>query len=366
MRESWVIAIASVVALTFMASLAWWQRHRILSGENDFVQLYTAARLSGTLALYDAEAVRQEQLEFLGGTAEAWRYTRLPYYAALLRPLGQLTYPQAYLLWQVLSLAALAGFVLLWQPTPVRITFLFTCFSLPAAVTWMNGQDLTFVLLALAASVLWRRQGRPFTAGLIFSLCAAKFHLFVLTPLLLLSPKNRRWGAGAAAGGLALLLLSFAVGGLGWPAAYLRVLTDPAIHPGITQMPNLNGLLGRWGAPASVEWLLMAVVAALVAFIARRAPFEYALAAALTGGLLLSYHAYLADCALLLPAALIVLAQTASPALRLLAVVLLTPVTGFLLLMNTPEGGTVMPLAMLALVGLMGVEVWRLPNQPSP
>jgi hypothetical protein len=233
---------------------------------------------------------------------------------------------------------------------------LFTSLSIPMFVTLLNGQDLAFVLLFLAASISLHRRGRRFAAGVVFAFCAVKFHLLVLVPLLLAARRNWRWGAGAATGSIALLGLSFAVQGWGWPAAYYHVLTDPAIHPGLTQMPSLHGLLGRWRAPAALEGALIASLAVVIVFIVRRRSFEYALAAALAGGLLASYHSYLADCTLLLPAGLIVLAETSWPALRLVAVILLTPLTSLLLLLNSPVAGAPMPLAVLALVALMGLE----------
>jgi hypothetical protein len=359
MRDSWIIGLLAVLSVTSLGGLAWAHPDPVVTGHNDFIQFYTGAGLAGTPGLYDAARVREFQERLLGSTTDSWRYTRLPCYAALLWPLGRLPFHTAYLVWQALALAALVGFVLWWKPTSRSTTLLYTSLSLPVAVTLLNGQDLTFLLLALALSVGWRRQGQPFVAGLALALCAAKFHLLVLLPLLLVTPRHWRWGAGVAAGGAALLGLSFAVAGPAWPAAYYHVLTDPKIHPGLTQMPNLHGLLGRWGWPAAIEWGLVAAVAAVVAFIAWRSSFEYALAAALAGGLLVSYHSYLADCTLLLPAGLIVLAETAYSPLRLTALLVLTPPASLLLLLNSPRAGAVLPLAILALVALMGWEAWR-------
>jgi hypothetical protein len=372
MRDSWIIGFLFVLAVASLAALAWAHPDPVLTGRNDFIQFYTGAWLVGTPGLYDAARVREFQEQVLGSTADAWRWTRLPYYAALLWPLGRLPFHIAYLVWQALAIAALAGFVLRWKPTSRSTTLLYTSLSLPVAVTLLNGQDLTFLLLALALCVGWRRQGRPFAAGLVLALCAAKFHLLVLTPLLLVTPRHWRWGAGAATGCAALLGLSFAVAGPAWLAAYYQVLIDPKIHPGIVQMPNLHGLLERWAWPAPIEWGLAAAVAAVVAFIAWRASFEYGLAAALAGGLLVSYHSYLADCTLLLPAALIVLSETEFSLLRMAALLVLTPPASLLLLFNSPRAGAVLPLTILALVGLMGWETWRRKNwagalrPPSP
>jgi hypothetical protein len=60
--------------------------------------------------------------------------------------------------------------------------------------------------------------------------------------------------------------------------------------------------------------------------VVRRSSFEVGLAAVLAGGVLLSYHAYRADCTVLLPAALLAMAVNPSLATRVLGMMLLTPV----------------------------------------
>jgi hypothetical protein len=75
-------------------------------------------------------------------------------------------------------------------------------------------------------------------------------------------------------------------------------------------MPNLHGLLS--GLPHALYLEGFAGLAVLVAAWAplRQAPFPAGLALTLLGGLLLSFHSYLMDAAILLPATLIVLAGT--------------------------------------------------------
>ena len=45
-----------VLGVMFLLSLAYLQRERTLKGQNDFVQLYTAAKLAGTPDLYSRSA----------------------------------------------------------------------------------------------------------------------------------------------------------------------------------------------------------------------------------------------------------------------------------------------------------------------
>jgi len=362
MRDSWILAILSALALLFMAALAWKTRDRSFTGHNDFVQLYTGARLVGTSHLYDSERVRQVQLERVGVTGPAWRYTRLPYYGVLLWPLGRLPYRAAYLVWQAAALGALVAFVLIWQPAsaplPIGVKALFTSLSLPVFAGLMNGQDVTFLLLWLALAVRSNDAGRPFQAGLLLSLCAAKFHLFVLLPALILGQRNWRLAGGLAAGGSALGVLSFAAGGLDWPLQYYRVLTDPGVHPSAGNMPNIHGMLSILDLPRDLEWPLAAATALAVWLVARRASFPVALAATLAGGLLVSYHAYLPDSSLLLPAGLTVVSSTRSLLVRVLALWLLIPVGYFLLLGSTPAAAAA-PVSLLLLIAAMALETRR-------
>jgi hypothetical protein len=352
LKDSWAIGVLSAVALVFMAWLAWMQRGRILPGYNDFIQLYTGARLAFTPGLYDRAEVAKVQSEAVGVAGESWRYTRLRYYAGLLWPLGRLPYRLAYGIWQALSISALAAFAVLWSPPGRGLTVLFTLLSLPAFAGLMNGQDLSFVLLWLALAVRWQRQGRSFAAGLILALCAAKFHLFLLLPLLILGRREWRLGAGLLTGGVVLAALSFAVAGLGWPGDYYCVLTDPLIHPQAGNMPNLHGLFSFWPARGGWEWPAAVVTAGAVWVVTRGADFDSALAATLAGGLLVSYHAYLPDCSVLLPACLIALSAAPWAGLRLLALVLLTPVA-YLLLLQKSAVAAALPALVLALVLLM-------------
>ena len=68
-------------------------------------------------------------------------------------------------------------------------------------------------------------------------------------------------------------------------------------------MPTLRNLVATAGGPPWVYWALCALTAAAVAVIAlRSARLETGMAAALAGGLAVSYHSYLPDLVLLLPA----------------------------------------------------------------
>ncbi len=362
MKDSWVIGFLSVTGVLLMAGLGWQVRDRLAIGSNDFASFYAGARLLGTPDLYNADRAAELQRGLFGATSDAWRYIRLPFHAAFLWPLAQLPYRAAYVVWELLLLAAFAGFIRLWRPPSQALTLLYSCLSLPAFASVMNGQDLTPLLLCVAIGVSLERRARSFAAGAVFSLCAAKFHLFVLLPVLLVAQKRWRFLWGLLAGGVVLAALSFAVQGPSWPLEYYAALLDQRIHPRLGHMPNLRGISSLWPPFRLLEWPLAAGVAVAAWVVARRMPFDYALAAVLAGGLLVSYHSSMPDCALLLPAALVILSTTAFGWLRFAAFVLLVPLTYFLLLLESPLPALV-PATIGLFLSLMVVDAQR---QPAP
>jgi hypothetical protein len=362
-------AILCLVGLTFMGMMAYGARDQVFTGANDFLPLYNGTQLLGTPHLYSAEHNYALIHEHAGGFNLSLRYTRPPYYAALLWPLGQLPYLYAYLLWTLIGFCALAAFALLWRiPSPADALVL-TCFSLPAFQSLMNGQDTPLLLLWIALAVLFERKGRLFAAGFVLALCASKFHLFTLLPLVFVG--QRRWPMlkGFAAGAACLVALSFAVAGPNWPLEYYHTLTDNRVHPDVFRMPNLHGLLS--GLPAAGLLQVVAGAAVVVATwrVVQHSSFLYGLATALIGSLLLSYHSYLSDCALLLPAATVVYAETRIPWLRLLGALLLTPFLYFLLIAERPATY----FAQLVIAAFFAGTVWHAfrharpqEAQPSP
>ncbi|MEK7996005.1 MAG: glycosyltransferase 87 family protein, partial [Planctomycetota bacterium] len=346
----WAVPLA-LAGLAVMAALWWPARGRIAHGVNDFLSFYSGARLMGTAEQYNPARYRELQLAVSGWEGDAWQFIRLPFYAVLLRPLGHLPYPSAYRLWQFLAVAAVVAFVLLWPATGRAMTLAACCWSYPLSAAFANGQDVGWLLL-LVTLALRAAATRPMLAGAIFALCGIKFHLFLLLPLALAAQRRWRMMAGLLAAGAALLALSFAVAGPDWPAQYAHTILNARVSPAQTKMPNLHGLVSGWPQPLVWSALLSLATAAAVWLAARRAGFEIGLAAALAGGLLVSQHAYVADCALLIPALLIVLAHGRAGWLRYLALALLAPPAYYLLTSGHPAGW-VAPVAIMILVGGM-------------
>src|SRR5579863_9653835 len=116
-------------------------RWRIEHGINDFMNLYSGARLIGTAGQYDPARYREVQAAATGYSGEAWLFTRLPSFALPLRLLGRLPYQAAYEIWQMLCVAALTGFLLLWPTRDKALLFLICCWSIPLSAAFASGQD---------------------------------------------------------------------------------------------------------------------------------------------------------------------------------------------------------------------------------
>jgi hypothetical protein len=295
-------------------------------GGTDFLPLYAGARLAATGHVYDAGAVWKTEADTTGKYGPSLLFTRPPCFALFLWPLAQLPYTVAKAIWIAIQLAAVVAAVCLW-PGSRKTAAVAACWSLPVIVCLADGADAPLLFLWLA---LWRRLesgNRPFAAGVALALCIAKFHLFLALPLLLI--RHRRWAVvkGAAAGVSALLLLSFVGGGWRWPAEYLSVLTTPAIDPGRAAMPNIHGLV-----PPALE--IPAVLATLILTLMAIYKWDYAdgIVVALTAGLLCSYHAYVADGVIVIPAIILLFERYRSQWPAYVAGFFMTPIPWVLVL----------------------------------
>ena len=339
------------------------QRDRFLPGQNDFVQLYAGARLSGSPQLYEPEASKKVHVEVLGLWLESVYYSRPPFYAFLLRPLGKLPYPVAYWLFEALSFGALATFLWIWAPR-CRELLLFTSLCFAVLSNFLQGQDLAFVLLAAALAIECMRRKMDFVAGLLLSFCAVKIHLFVLVPVVLLVHKRWIVLSGGTLGGAVLLGISFLSDGWDWPRRYLILLANPELHPLPGNMPTLRGLLFAMSGQ-EMPWTLTAVsliVSAAVIWIAWHSSVDFAMAMALVGGLLVGYHAYMQDCMMLLLVFVLVLDRSRWAPLRGVTALTLTPPVLLCLTGGNPWNAVV-PVFLLAVIGLGLASVLR--NEPQ-
>lgn len=336
-RDKATRAAVRAAGVVLMIALGCTHGGRLLSGILDFAGLYSGALLSGTGHLYDQTSVLAMSNRVIGASNDNYYYVRPPFYALVLKPLTMLPYRAALTLFVVLNLLALAWFV--WRfasgtpELPIVIAF-----SLPVLACVLYGQDSLLVLFFAAAPVWQLRQRHDFTAGLILSLCAIKFHLFLLVPMALII--RHRWRAlgGGVTGVAALTGLSFVAGGLSWPAAYWATLRNPEISSGMICMPNVRTLVYPLvGDNVLTAIILAGVVLALGVLAMVKAPDdEFALACALVGGLLLGLHGGIHDCVIGLLIFVMFLKSSKDKLIRIAATVSIAPPAALLLMAGSP------------------------------
>ncbi len=333
-------------------------RFEILHGINDFENLYAGARLIGTPGQYDPAAYRDLQMAAAGHTNPSWLFTRLPAFALPLRPLGWLPYRAAYGVWQALSLAALAAFVLLWKTGRRGLLAVACCWSFPLSEAFAKGQDDTFLLLWIALAV--RFAGAfPAAAGGFLALGAMKYQLFLLIPVALVAGRQWRALQGFAATAAVIAALCFVAAGPRWIGGYLQLVLNPGVSPNADVMPNLHGLFAGLPFATAAEISAAVVAAAGVWYVARRSNFEFGLAAAVIGSILVSHHAYNSDLALLIPAAWILFTTMAGHAMEHAAVLLVPTWMTLPVLRLGPVVLRPVPLFMIAMLVVLVVYVRR-------
>jgi alpha-1,2-mannosyltransferase len=221
----------------------------------DFIQEYSSARnaLAGR-PLYTP--LGDTAGEYLGATGE-WKgleYNAHPPTSVLLAlPLAGLSYPDAFLAWDLLTLAALAaafgllvrrlGIVLSpWSVLPL-LTILLICNVLRQQFN--QGQLNAVLLLLLVGCWAADRSGRPWLAGALLG-AAAAVKLFPAL-LLLYYAWRREWRvvAAAAAAGVALTALTAAAFG---PDCFRAYVTEVMPEVGRFRYGWLNAsFTGWWG-----------------------------------------------------------------------------------------------------------------------
>jgi hypothetical protein len=294
------------------------------TGINDFMSMYSGARLAFTGGMYDLTRNLQVQRETAGWENVNRLFLRPPFDALLMWPLGRLPFAQATIAWEILIVLTIALFCFLW-PRDRKTAVLVCCWSYPLFDAFADGQDVGILLVAIALAMREMKRGREIAAGMLFSLCAIKVHLFLLLPLLILRQRLWRFGAGLLLGGTGLFLISFAPGGWDWPMRLATLLRNPVSNPWPGAMPSVHGLTAS--LPHADIWQAVGTTAvALLAWIAaRNGSFAYGLAAVLAGGILVAPHAYVSDCALMVPAMLITLPLASKLWQRYFYVFLLSP-----------------------------------------
>lgn len=338
--------------------------HSAFQGRNDFRLFYIGGKLAGSRRLYNEKRVLEAQREAFGESNRKLMPVRLPFYYALLSPLASLSYQLALGFWAGSNLLAIILFIFLYPIQSRAHLAIACCWSLPLFFCITIGQDLGLILLLLTATLRTLHAGKRLLAGLILSLCSIKFNLVLLLPLLFLGKREWRLASGFFLGALLLFTVSFA--GVGnWLPSYISLILDPAVSPNPFLMPNLHSLVANMPGKEFVEVFLSLTVIAIVWRIVRRAHFDVALAATLMGSLLLTRHAYLQDCAILVGSLVTLFQRFSNPVVAASTLILLLPFSYLLMFMY---GGGIIAALLLILLTAVGIDQIRAvrPSRNNP
>lgn len=313
----------------------WRVRDQIARGDPDFTVFYTAGKMlreGQGGQLYSPRAQLAVQAEFSRNSAirrGPLPYIHPPFEALFFLPLTYLSYPHAFVAWNLINLAILCGvgfllrsFLPVLEAIPVWQMVLLSLAFFPIFANFHQGQDAILLLLMVTMSFRALDWKAEFLAGCWLACGIFKYHLILPLAVILGFWRGRRFVLGFAAVSAAALLISLALVGwnssLEYPLYAWRIVSGPAFG-GIPprQLPSLFGLVAGWDfsqkfrfatqivAALSSTALLM-IVAALRRVAQSRRLSKLCFSAAVITALLVGYSVNTYDLSLLvLPLAVI-------------------------------------------------------------
>lgn len=259
----------------------------------DFPAFYVAANLPldqtydyGAVQAFGEDKLKSEGIDYYPP------YLRPAVFALLTRPVMQLPFWTAFIVWAWGQVAAyLLLLYLLYRefPAPYESLPLFALF-LPPFLGLLQGQDPVTTPLLLTAFLLLLRRDKQTWAGIVLALALYKFTLVLLLPALLCVRGYRRALTSFVTLASALTLASVL---LNPPSQYLGMLSglnEWALgYTPENAMMSLRALSAGLNAPA-VYWLLAPLTAGLSLWGLNKLPLEEATCTAMMGAMLSAYH----------------------------------------------------------------------------
>jgi hypothetical protein len=310
-------------------TIAWDAMDLIRKGYPDFTTFYSGAsilRQGLGRQLYDEQTQYRVQLQFAAGVSirqGPLPYIHPPFEALLFIPFTWISYPAAFVLWDVLNLGFLLLLFYLLRPAvpwlkqvPAAAWLLGSLAFFPVFFALLQGQDILVLVVLFGAAYVLLRGNRDLAAGCCLGLGVFRFHLVAPLILILLLQKRKKAIAGFLGTASALGLVSVAIvgwqGALSYPSNVWHLEQSMERRQTIVpiRMASVRGLLDNLlvlSTSKRVSDVAIAVVSlALVVFAARRwktgsrADFDLGFALCVIITVLVSYHTLAYDLSLLL------------------------------------------------------------------
>ena len=309
-----VILNATMLTIYLMVLSGIWNFHtgRTIHGQpiaSDFANYWTASSmaLSGNpTAPYDINKLFGLEMKIFGASGPlgvGWYYP--PTFLLIVLPLALLPYLPALFTWLASTLAAESW--ILYRISPTANIFWLSVFSTGNFCNFLFGQN-GYLSASLLGGGLLLLDTHPVAGGLLLGMMSYKPNLALLIPLALIA--GRRWRAllSAGASALAMVLLSFMALGYQvwieyWKISALPMSLSAKIGPW-SIMPTFYSTVLSLGfdlfTAYTVQCLIMAIVAFLVAWAWYREVNFVLRASILTLGILLfTPYAFTYDLAIL-------------------------------------------------------------------
>ena len=316
----WLVAGAVAAGWAALYTVVVWVLQFLTAPVHDDVRLYYVAAEAGIRygwsTIYDQATLRSVS----SSLPEATRFIDVkttfastPFMAWVFAPLTVFPEPVAYVLWTLLSLAAI---VFAWRiAAPYRglrkVTLLLLAIGLwPVLLTLYFGQPTLLVIASVAAAWWLSVQDRPLAAGVVLALATfLKPQAVLLLPAALLVSGRFRivagWAASCAVIGTATVINLGSTGLIGWWAA-VKGIEGLHVHTLFT----LAGPLGN-GPLTDVLWAIQGLATLFVAW-RRRSELEIVFGVGLLGTAATATYLHNSDYCFLILAAWFVL-RTSPP-----------------------------------------------------
>jgi hypothetical protein len=276
----------------------------------DVRMIYVASQAGlryGWSTIYDQATLRMLSASFPPDQQRidaVYTYVHPPVVAWLFAPLTAFSEPVAYLVWTVVSLAAL---VFAWHVAApyegiAKASLLLLAIGLwPLVSAFYYGQPIALVLACVAATWWLLKHDRPVAAGLALAAATAlKPQVMWMLPVVLLASGRLRaiagWAAGCAVMALAFVITLGPHGIASWVIALQQGQADPA-HT-VNTLVHFFGL----GPLTLALWLILGLASLAVAY-KQRHDVDVVFATGLVATSLVTFHFHELDYGILVLAA---------------------------------------------------------------